>query len=113
VRFLVDAQLPPALARWLTEQGHQADHVIDLGLEAATDREIWRVAPQQEAVVVSKDEDFVTLVTLQPEQAQVVWIRLGNTTKRGLLQWFAPLLSQVEQALERGERLVEVKAQVE
>ncbi|SCY68292.1 DUF5615 family PIN-like protein [Thiohalorhabdus denitrificans] len=113
MRFLVDAQLPPALARWLSEQGHQAEHVVDLGLEASPDREIWRVAHQTGAVVISKDEDFVTLVTLQPEHAQVVWVRLGNTTKRGLLNWFAPLLPQVVHALERGERLVEVKAKGE
>ena len=67
------------------------------------------MAHEKEAVVISKDEDFVTLVTLQPQHAQVVWIRLGNTTKRGLLQWFAPLLPSIEEALERGERLVEVK----
>ena len=27
MRFLVDAQLSPALARWLTEKGHHAEHV--------------------------------------------------------------------------------------
>jgi predicted nuclease of predicted toxin-antitoxin system len=25
MRFLIDAQLPPALARWLAAQGHEAD----------------------------------------------------------------------------------------
>ncbi|HSM28057.1 MAG TPA: DUF5615 family PIN-like protein [Thioalkalivibrio sp.] len=35
MRFLVDAQLPPALARWLSAQGCPADHVADLGMEAA------------------------------------------------------------------------------
>lgn len=83
--------------------------MVDLGLEASPDLEIWRVANEREAVVISKDEDFVTLATLQTDQAQVVWIRLGNTTKRGLLQWFAPLLPSIVEALERGERLVEVK----
>jgi predicted nuclease of predicted toxin-antitoxin system len=32
MRFLVDAQLPPALARWLAEKGHDARHVADVGL---------------------------------------------------------------------------------
>jgi predicted nuclease of predicted toxin-antitoxin system len=41
VRFLVDAQLPPALARWLVEQGHDASHVTDHGLGEASDRRIW------------------------------------------------------------------------
>ena len=29
VRFLVDAQLPPALARWVTEAGRDGEHVGD------------------------------------------------------------------------------------
>lgn len=37
MRFLVDAQLPPALARWLTERGHDAVHVLDLGLGDMTE----------------------------------------------------------------------------
>ena len=32
MRFLVDAQLPPALARMIAEAGHEADHVIDVGV---------------------------------------------------------------------------------
>lgn len=28
MRCLIDAQLPPALARWLTAEGHDASHVI-------------------------------------------------------------------------------------
>jgi len=44
MRFLIDAQLPPALARWLSSQGHHAEHVADLGLEAAEDSRVWRHA---------------------------------------------------------------------
>lgn len=39
MRFLVDAQLPPALARLLTARGHHADHVTDIGRGDAPDRE--------------------------------------------------------------------------
>lgn len=35
MRFLVDAQLPPALARWIAAQGHEARHVADLGMAGA------------------------------------------------------------------------------
>lgn len=34
MRFLIDAQLPPALVPWLTEQGHHAEHVVDYGVSA-------------------------------------------------------------------------------
>ena len=37
MRFLVDAQLPPALARWLVERGHDATHVHEIGMAEASD----------------------------------------------------------------------------
>ena len=64
MRFLVDAQLPPALARWLTERGHDAFHVFDVGMGRAGDQEIWNHAAAINAVIVTKDEDFVTLIEI-------------------------------------------------
>ena len=58
MRFLVDAQLPPALARWLVERGYVAEHVFDLGMAGADDREIWAYASRVGAVIITKDEDF-------------------------------------------------------
>ena len=86
MRFLVAAQLPPALARWLEKKGHEASHVYDVGLLKAPDREIWAHAGSTGAAVVTKDEDFVTLLSVSPNGAAVVWVRLGNTTKRRLLE---------------------------
>jgi hypothetical protein len=40
MRFLVDAQLPPALATWLNGQGHLATHVFGLEFVSAGDRTI-------------------------------------------------------------------------
>ena len=37
MRFLVDAQLPPALARFLASLGEEAIHVLDAGLLEADD----------------------------------------------------------------------------
>jgi predicted nuclease of predicted toxin-antitoxin system len=64
VKFLVDANLPPALAQWLAAEGHEAQHVADLGMEAMPDREIWKHARDSDACIVTKDEDFVLLQAL-------------------------------------------------
>ena len=40
MKFLIDAQLPPALCRWLETRGHEAEHVFELGMGTATDAEI-------------------------------------------------------------------------
>ncbi len=85
MRFVVDAQLPPALARWLAERGHDAEHVADRGMEMASDREIWNHAVAVRAVIVTKDEDFVIRRTFATDGPTVVWVRCGNTSRRQLL----------------------------
>jgi predicted nuclease of predicted toxin-antitoxin system len=37
MRFPIDAQLPPALARWLSDQGQVAEHVLDLSMATTSD----------------------------------------------------------------------------
>lgn len=108
MRFLVDAQLPLALARWLVAEGHEASHVLDHSMLEVRDTAIWAEAERLGAVIVSKDEDFVHLRTLRPEGPALVWVRVGNTTRHELLAWFAALLPEIEQALQAGERLIEV-----
>ncbi len=83
-RFLVDAQLPPALVRWLSGQGYEAAHVFDLGLAGADDRLIWKRAADTGAVIITKDEDFALRRTLEDIGPAVVWLRLGNTRKAAL-----------------------------
>ena len=83
MRFLVDAQLPPGLARYLASRGHEAEHVYDIGMGSAPDREVWDHAVRNNAVLVTKDDDFVTFKTMgKGGGPPVVWVRLGNTTNR-------------------------------
>lgn len=110
MRFLVDAQLPTALARWLEAQGHHAEHVVDLNMAGASDSDIWHAAAERRAVIITKDEDFALWrVTSSEPRPAVVWVRVGNTRKAELLRWFEPLLSDVIAALESGESLIEVE----
>ncbi|MBB1125591.1 DUF5615 family PIN-like protein [Thiospirillum jenense] len=108
MRFLVDAQLPPALARWLSERGHEAAHVLDLGLLTASDQTIWMHACKTDAVLITKDQDFVTFLSINLNGTAVVWVRTGNTTRRELLTWFDKVLPSIEQALAAGETLIEI-----
>ena len=108
MRFLVDAQLPPSLAEHLKRNGHEADHVNTIGLGAATDRAIWSHAVAARAVLVTKDGDFGDLSRQDPAGTAVIWIRLGNTTSRALWQHLEPILPEIIEALQQGERLIEV-----
>jgi predicted nuclease of predicted toxin-antitoxin system len=55
VRFLVDNQLPPALARWLRDRGHDAEHVFESGLHLLDDRALWSRALDDVRIVVAFD----------------------------------------------------------
>jgi predicted nuclease of predicted toxin-antitoxin system len=91
MRFPVDAQLPPALARWIASQGFPAERVFDtLGMDA-TDEIIWNHAARTQSVIISKDEDFFVLRTINDEGPPLIWIRVGNTRKSALLEWFGRL----------------------
>lgn len=108
MRFLIDAQLPPALAAHLAALGHRAEHVNLIERGVASDADIWAYATKAGAVIVSKDQDFAALARGSESGAQVVWIRLGNTTNKALWATLEPLMPEIVEALEAGERLIEV-----
>lgn len=109
MRFLVDAQLPPALARLLRDHGHEAEHITDVGPADAPDRDIWRYALEHGAVIVTKDEDFADMVATGREAPPVVWVRTGNTRRAVLLAWFEPLIQRVAEMVESGDQLIELR----
>ena len=108
MRFIIDAQLPPALARWLAAKGHDAEHVSDHQIESASDSVIWNFAVESAAAIITKDEDFAQRKVLTETGPVVIWIRLPNTRRQALLTWFETVLPHVLSAMERGETLIEV-----
>jgi predicted nuclease of predicted toxin-antitoxin system len=109
MRFLVDAQLPPALARWLGEHGCSAAPVRELGLRDSDDGSIWNFADTGGWIVVTKDEDFIARCIGNPDAPAVVWLRIGNCTNRVLFAWLEPLLPEIRNRLSQGEKLIEVR----
>ena len=109
MRFLVDTNLPPALASALVVLGHEATHTRDHGLERATDRAIWQHAMGANACIVTKDEDFVLLKTSVPTGPHIVWVRIGNAVRRILLQRLVVVWPAVVAKLDQGDTVVEVR----
>ncbi len=105
---MIDAQLPPALVRHLRALGHEAEHVFDIGAVGTLDSEIWGHALGAGAVIISKDEDFAERARVPDTVLQVVWIRLGNVTNAALWRALEPRFVEIVEALEAGERLIEI-----
>ena len=108
MRFLVDTQLPPLLARYLISLGHEARHTAEVGLASGSDRDVWQYAVANFAILITKDEDFVTIRALANSGPAVLWIRIGNSTKQVLLDRFTAAWPAATAALERGETVIEI-----
>jgi predicted nuclease of predicted toxin-antitoxin system len=64
VKFLLDANLSPEVARLLREAGHDAIHVGDIGLLSAPDPEIMAAAAKEDRILLTADADFGALLAL-------------------------------------------------
>lgn len=109
MRFLVDAQLPPALGRWLGEHGMSATPVREVGLRDSDDGSIWNFAVAGGWTVITKDEDFVARCVGNPAAPPVIWLRIGNCANRVLFAWIEPFLPDIQRRLGEGEKMIEVR----
>jgi predicted nuclease of predicted toxin-antitoxin system len=105
----LDAQLSPALAEWITADLHQpAQAIRTLGLRNATDAEIFNAARKANAIMLTKDADFVELLERLGPPPQVIWITSGNTSNAVLQNILRRVLPQTLAILKTGESLVEI-----
>lgn len=93
----------------LSAHGHLAEHVTDIGPADAPDRELWLYAVEHEAVLITKDEDFPNMLVLGGAAPALVWVRVGNTRRRALIEWFEPLIDRIVELIEAGNGLVELR----
>lgn len=99
----VDAQLPPALAGWLRDLGEsQAAHVQDLGLLSAEDLEIYEKARLADAVVITKDSDFIQIQDRKGPPPRILWLTCGNRNNRFLKDLIVRSWPRVKDLLSAG-----------
>jgi predicted nuclease of predicted toxin-antitoxin system len=105
----LDAQLCPSLAGWISSAfGIDATAVRDIGLRDADDVEIFQAARSADAIVVTKDRDFVNLLERHGPPPRVIWVTCGNTSNSRLRDLLRSTLPQALLLLEAGERMVEI-----
>ena len=109
MNFLVDNQLPDALCSFFTTHGHRSGHVLGLGMDEASDLEIWNYAAKGDWIVVSKDEDFLHLANRPGDAGKLLWVRIGNCRKHALLQVLDGEWQDILRAFEGGVRVVEIR----
>jgi predicted nuclease of predicted toxin-antitoxin system len=106
----LDAQLSPRIARWVSETfGFEATPVRELNLRESEDEQIFFAARKANAIVITKDGDFVDLLERHGAPPKIIWLTCGNTSEDALKQILASALPEAIQLLEAGDDLVEIE----
>lgn len=82
MKLLFDQNLSPHLVDSLTDIYPNSSHVALLGLDRASDEQIWKYARDHSYIIVTKDADLNELSLLRGFPPKVIWLRLGNCATR-------------------------------
>jgi predicted nuclease of predicted toxin-antitoxin system len=108
MKLIIDAQLSPHLALWINQVFKiETFSVKFLGLRDASDIEIWEEARKLNAVVLTKDNDFVNLLSLRGSPPKIIWITCGNTSNQRMKEVLTQHLTNALSMLKETE-LVEI-----
>jgi predicted nuclease of predicted toxin-antitoxin system len=104
MKFLVDAQLPVRLARFLQASGYDTLHTKDLPQQNATlDTQINDISIEQGRVVITKDSDFVdSFMTIQ-KPSKLLLVSTGNIRNSELEAVFKNNLSTLVDLLQNND----------
>jgi predicted nuclease of predicted toxin-antitoxin system len=99
VKFLIDNNLSPLLADALKAAGHDAVHLRDLGMQAATDHIVLEHARADERILVSADTDFGGLLARSGAGTPSV-ILIRRLSGRRAAEQAAIILANLDQVAE-------------
>jgi predicted nuclease of predicted toxin-antitoxin system len=110
MKFWLNANLAPRIAKWLCQE-FRIDCValVELKEESLNDEEIFERAKRENAVVITKDFDFVNLVTSRGAPPQVLILSVGNCTNKDLIEILRKNFGEALKLILDGQAIVEIK----
>lgn len=97
--LLFDENLSRRLVSRLADVFPGSQHVALVGLETASDREVWEYAKDNGFIITTKDSDFNELLLLWGFPPKIVWIQRGNCSTSDIEQ----LLRENAESIEKME----------
>jgi len=109
MKFIIDAQLPFRLKKWLLANGYDALHTDNLPKKHLTpDMEIIKFADKENRIVITKDSDFFQHHILHGKPRRILMIITGNIKNRKLLELFEQNFHILKNHFLTGKLIVEI-----
>jgi predicted nuclease of predicted toxin-antitoxin system len=86
VKLLFDQNISHRVVSKLKDYFPDAKHVRDFNLQFSSDKEIWNFAKENDFAIVTFDSDFNDFATLFGLPPKIIWLRIGNTLMKNLVE---------------------------
>jgi predicted nuclease of predicted toxin-antitoxin system len=107
MNWIIDTQLPPRLATFLTDIGHDAIHTTFFpDGHLLQDAEIVAIALQQHRIIITKDSDFWDHYLLKGSPPNVLLLQFGNISNQELLRYFEQYVSVIITHFEQDAQVI-------
>jgi predicted nuclease of predicted toxin-antitoxin system len=84
LKLLFDQNISPKIVRQLSEVFPGSTQVRFVGLEDASDFEIFLFAKENHFTIVSFDSDYVDLNVIKGFPPKIIWLKTGNLTTHSI-----------------------------
>jgi predicted nuclease of predicted toxin-antitoxin system len=100
MNFLVDQPVSPLLAASLRARGHDALHVRERGMSAASDPELVALAIAEHRILITADLDYPRIVALsRNDRPGIILFRAGNVSDTQMLDLLNRVLAEVAESV--------------
>lgn len=110
MKFLIDAQLPPSLCQLFIARGFDCLHTLNLPLQNETpDNTINSISVNEQRILITKDGDFFDSFMVNHEPYKLILVKLGNTSKNELLQFFSMQFDNIIEKIKEEDMILLTK----
>jgi predicted nuclease of predicted toxin-antitoxin system len=103
MKLLLDQGLPRSAASLLRDENIDTIHVGEIGMSAARDADIIKIAREEGRIVITLDADFHTLLALtEATSPSVIRIRIENLRAQALVDLLIRVVEECQDDIEKG-----------
>ena len=109
MKLLFDQNISPRIVRQIETYFLGSKQVRHVGLEDASDEEIFNYAKRNNFSVVTFDSDFVDLNVIRGIPPKIIWLKTGNLTTKSISELLRKNILAIHKFLESdGEEILEI-----